>query len=119
MVNSYLSDVDKDLREKRKQQIFDMYLAAYTQEEIAEAVGLSQMEVSREIEELSNNLEVLPKSLKLHAFFNDPEFETPICNVCMEATASTTEKPKDTRKELSMRAKLSEYKIRKAMITAK
>jgi len=39
-VTSYLTDIDKQLREERKAKIFSMYLAGYTMQEIAEAVNL-------------------------------------------------------------------------------
>jgi len=40
MVRNYLSDVDKQLREERKQQIFDLYMDCHTQKAIAERVGM-------------------------------------------------------------------------------
>lgn len=79
-VTSYLTDIDKGLRKKRKQKIFDMYLACYTQDEIAKEVGIVKGGVNEEIR-LCSDLEELPKMNKLHAFFNDPEFKPPIYNV--------------------------------------
>lgn len=57
-----------------------MWLACYTQEEIAEAVGLSQPQIKEILEELSD-MEKFPKSIKLLALFEDAEFETPIYNI--------------------------------------
>ena len=48
MVSDYLSNIDKQLREERKRKIFSMWLACYSQEEIAESVGVDQMTVKRE-----------------------------------------------------------------------
>jgi len=39
-VNNWLHDTDKRLKEERDQQIFDMWLACYTYEEIAEVAGM-------------------------------------------------------------------------------
>lgn len=79
-VNNYLSDVDKQLREERKQRIFDMYLACYTQAEIAEDVGLSVMSINRDVE-VYNKMEIFPNSYKLLASFSDEDFTPPIYNV--------------------------------------
>ncbi|MCH8290741.1 hypothetical protein IH992_06550 [Candidatus Poribacteria bacterium] len=70
----------RQLRKQRKQKIFDMYLACYTQAEIAAEVCVVQNTVKDELA-LSTNLEELPKQLKLHASFNDPDFKPPIYNV--------------------------------------
>jgi hypothetical protein len=50
-------------RAQQPEAMFDLWLQCYTQDEIAEAVGVSQMEVSREVGE-SNKTEALPKGLK-------------------------------------------------------
>lgn len=57
-----------------------MYLAGYTMQEIAEAVGIDKANISREIENLLQ-ISSLAKSQQLHASFQDSEFETPIYNV--------------------------------------
>jgi DNA modification methylase len=79
MVNSYLTDIDKQIREARKKKIFEMWLACHTQAEIAAAVELSQKEISKKEEELYL-LETLPKGIKLTATYQD-EFEPPLYNV--------------------------------------
>ena len=79
-VNNYLSDVDKQLREERKQRIFDMYLACYTQAEIAEDVGLTQKTIANEIESFSN-FGTSSKITKTSANFMDEDFTPPIYNV--------------------------------------
>lgn len=79
-VSSYLSDIDKQLREERKQHIFDMWLSCHTQEEIAEAVGISIGTVNGETETIFRfgSASKSEKSLAQHA---DADFETPIYNV--------------------------------------
>lgn len=39
--------IDKDAKDARDKRIFDLWLACHTQEEIAEAAGVDQAEVSR------------------------------------------------------------------------
>ncbi len=76
-VNNYLSDVDKQLREERKQRIFDMWLACHTQEEIAEAIELPR----QTLEGLLPKLEDFPNSAKVHSQFADEDFTAPLFNV--------------------------------------
>lgn len=76
-VTSYLTDIDKQLREERKSKIFSMYLAGYTMQEIADAVGMTKETVS----ETCQKITAMEKSDKLLANFQDSEFETPIYNV--------------------------------------
>lgn len=78
MVTSYLTDIDKQLREERKQLMFDMWLACYTQQEIAEVCGVSQKEVSEDTEVLYDS-EALPKGIKLASQHSD--HDAPIFNV--------------------------------------
>jgi ParB-like chromosome segregation protein Spo0J len=77
-VTSYLTDIDKQLREERKSKIFSMYLAGYTNKEIAEITGLSEKSIYEQTTYLLTELE---KSKQLLANFQDSEFETPIYNV--------------------------------------
>ena len=56
--------------------IFNMWLACYTQQEIADEVGVSQTEVDRETKELPN-LANLPKRVKLHALYQEADWEPP------------------------------------------
>ena len=48
-VRDWLSRVDKDAKEARDKRIFDLWLACYTQQEIANAVGIGQAEVAKSI----------------------------------------------------------------------
>lgn len=77
-VNNYLSDVDKQLREERKQRIFDMWLAGETIEDIASAVAISDESVRKEVSQLS---EALPNVGKLLSRFEDADFAPPLFNV--------------------------------------
>lgn len=91
MVNNYLTEIDKHIREDRKQRIFEMFLACATQEEIAEAVGLAQNTITAEIESIISFGSV-SKTDKTHAFFEEmtedgeakklvPGFNPPLYNV--------------------------------------
>ncbi len=51
-----------------------MWLSCHTQEEIAEAVNIPQQTIADEIRVLPD-LEAFPKSVKLHALFDEAEFE--------------------------------------------
>ena len=66
-VTSYLTDIDKQLREERKAKIFSMYLAGYTMQEIADAVGVHKDSVS----ETCRKFAELEKSDKNLANFQD------------------------------------------------
>lgn len=74
----YLTDIDKQLREQRKAKIFDMYLAGYTTEEIADATGVTKMTISEQTCKIFPELE---KSYKNLADFQDTDFEPPIYNI--------------------------------------
>lgn len=84
-VNNYLQDVDKQLREERKQKIFDLYLACYSQQEIAEIVGLSETDKSLRV---SGKMEDLPNNQKLLANFQEDYFKPPIYSVWSYAKKS-------------------------------
>lgn len=77
MVSNYLGDIDKQIREDRKETIRSMYLQCYTAEEIAEAVGLSHFPIVQEIQVL-NEMEVTSKTYKTANFQDD--FDPPIYN---------------------------------------
>lgn len=79
-VNNYLNDIDKQLREERKQRIFDMWLSCHTQEEIAEAVGISHGQTVIETKELSDS-ERLPNLTKVLSSYADTDFIPPLYNV--------------------------------------
>ena len=76
MINNYLHDIDKQLREERKEKIFNMWLAGYSQDEIAENLKISVQPIK---EALSDFSETLPKNPK--ALFLGDDFTQPIYNV--------------------------------------
>lgn len=59
------------------QKIFEMFMAGYTQEEIAKEVNMPQQTLADHLKELPN-LEKFPKSVKLSALFQDPDFKPPL-----------------------------------------
>ena len=79
-VTSYLNDIEKQLREERKQKIFDMWMACHTQDEIAEATGSKQQTVGDEIATFTEigNVSNFGKSLD---FTRDNEFQPPLYNL--------------------------------------
>jgi predicted transcriptional regulator len=48
-VNTYLTDIDKQIREERRELIQDMYLNCYTSEEISMTIGVSRKSIDEEI----------------------------------------------------------------------
>ena len=76
-ITGYLTDIDKQIREQRKAKIFSMYLAGYTMQEIADAVGFEKSTVTKETEDLVK-ISSLAKNHQVFATFQDSEFETPI-----------------------------------------
>jgi len=80
MVNNYLENIDKQLREERKQIIRDMYLACHTQDEIAAAVDRVQQTITDEIKTFTDFGSV-SKTGKTHAFHQEPDFTPPLYNV--------------------------------------
>lgn len=79
-VSNYLNDVDKQLREQRKERIFDMWMAGATQDEIAPVVGLSPDAVGLRIKEC-REMEGVPNIGKVQAQFQDADFTAPLYNV--------------------------------------
>jgi hypothetical protein len=61
-----------------------------SQEKIAEELNLSEMQISREV---SNILEDLPKSYKVQSEYLDQDFEPPLYNVWTFAKKTNTIKP--------------------------
>ena len=67
-VSEYVKDIKTQVEEEKNQKIFDMWMASYTQDEIAEAVNTTRVTVLNRIEELSK-MENLPKLTKLSALY--------------------------------------------------
>lgn len=79
-VNNHLHNIDEQLKAERDEKIKAMWLACYTQEEIAEELNQTQQAIAKSFESLQL-LESLPKVVKNLALFNDPEFQLPIYNI--------------------------------------
>ncbi len=75
-IRDWLSRVDKDTKDARNKRIFDLWLACWTQEEIAAAVGCDQDTVS----EIVRKSAELPESVK-PAACHLTDFEIPLYNV--------------------------------------
>ena len=88
MVRGYLSDVKADLRKQQREKVFSLWLQCWTQEQIAEAVGLDQSEVSREIGEVCQ-LEAVPNNTKLAAMYQDADWQPPLFDVWTAASRWT------------------------------
>ena len=74
-VSGYLKDIEDQLKKDRRERIFDLWLACWTQQAIAEEVGVDQDTVSAELQDL-RKMETLPKSVKSaiqHADDFDPK----------------------------------------------
>ena len=63
-VSEYVKDIKTQVEEEKNQKIFDMWMASYTQDEIAEAVNMPQPTIVSRLKE-SIVLEKLPKLQKL------------------------------------------------------
>lgn len=78
-VNHYLSDEDAKLKQQRDEKILAMWLACHTQQEIAEAVGVTSETVSSFLQK-NQNLEAFPKSEK-SAILHEDGFEAQIYSI--------------------------------------
>lgn len=85
-VRDWLSRIDKDAKEQRKQKIFDLWLAGYSTDEIASATGASKADVSGVCSQMAElpNLNKLQQSAADHA----TDFEVPIYNIWKQQSKS-------------------------------
>lgn len=85
-VRDWLSRIDKDAKEQRKQKIFDLWLAGYSTDEIASATGSDKAEVSRVCCNMADlpNLNKLQQSAADHA----TDFDVPIYNIWKQQSKS-------------------------------
>jgi DNA-directed RNA polymerase specialized sigma24 family protein len=79
-VNRWLSDIDREIEERRRQTIFEMWLACASHEEIAEVVGLDRTTVLKRIKDTCN-LDTCPKITYLKAVFSDEGWNPPLYNI--------------------------------------
>ena len=70
---------DKDLKDERNKKIADMWLACYTEVEIAEAVGVAQQTVNDQVKELPKHV-IWQKSVILSQY-QEPDWTPPLYNV--------------------------------------
>lgn len=89
-VREWLSRIDKDAKEARDRRIFDLWLACWTQEEIAAAVGAPQKSVDDVIKGFSENGRPanLAKS-DLAAAEHATDFTPPIYNIWKQQEKSS------------------------------
>jgi hypothetical protein len=84
-VRDWLSRIDKDSKELRDKKIFELWLACWTQQEIADEVGTTQAEIAKSIP--NGNPAELNKSDRSSAE-HATGFETPIYNIWKQQTKS-------------------------------
>lgn len=75
-LRGWLARIDKDAKARRDRRIFQMHMACYTQQEIAEAVGCSQPEVTKILSQMAE----LPDVMKVAAS-HLVDFDVPLYNV--------------------------------------
>ena len=78
-INNWLSNIDKDAKEAQEQRIFDLWLACYAQDEIAEIEDIDKATVSRKIDDLLQNGK-LSKMQQIQAD-HAVDFDIPLYNV--------------------------------------
>lgn len=85
-VRDWLSRMDKDAKEARNRRIFEMWMACYTQQEIADAVGMTNQQVSQ----ITAELPEIGKLAKTDAAAAEhaTDFEPPIYNVWKQQSKS-------------------------------
>ena len=81
-MRDWLSRIDKDLKAERDKRIFDLWLACWTQEQIAEEVGAPRQIV----QEILPKMAELPKSAK-PAAEHLTDFQVPLYNVWNRSVA--------------------------------
>ena len=79
-MTAYLTEIDKQQREERKETIRAMWLACCTQQEISDQVNLSQPQLVEYIKEVSV-LDKRPNPIKLNATYQDESWQPPIYDI--------------------------------------
>jgi len=77
-IREWLSRMDKDAKDARDRRIFDLWLACWTQEQIAEELSISQGEVAKSIP--NGDLAILNKSAQAAAE-HATDFDPPLYNI--------------------------------------
>jgi len=85
-IREWLGRIDKDTKEARKQRVFDLWLAGYSTDEIADLTGASKADVSGVCSKMAElpNLNKLQQSAADHA----TDFDVPIYNVWKQQSKS-------------------------------
>ncbi len=78
-VRDWLGRIDKDTKEARNRKIFDLWLAGWTQQEIADAVGIKQDTIKDSLRDFGN-IARFPKT-KQNAANHETDFELPLYNI--------------------------------------
>lgn len=79
-VQRWLGDIKKAQREEQRQTVADMWLACYTQEEIADATSIPRQTAADWLQEMPN-LDKCPIPAKLAALYQDADWKPPLYNV--------------------------------------
>lgn len=75
---NYLQDIDKQLRNQRKEDMFDMYLACYSNEEISRFYKVSKMTINNELNKI---FEESKKIYEVEINYKNKDFVKPIYNI--------------------------------------
>ena len=88
-VRNFLGDIDKQLQDEQNHNIASMWLACYTQEEIADALNIPRQTIGRKIESFAH-FGQLSKMGKTLPFERDADFTPPLYNVWTFAKKSNS-----------------------------
>lgn len=89
-VRGWLSRIDKDTKEKRDKRIFELWMACWTQEQIAAEVGCSQSEVDRQTAPFTRNGNVADLGKTTQAAADHAtDFDPPIYNIWRQQTKTS------------------------------
>lgn len=79
-ISRWVEHIDKAKKEERDRKIREMWMACYTQEEIAETTNTPRQTIADHIKVLPD-LDKCPKSAKLKATYEDPDWQPPLYNI--------------------------------------
>lgn len=86
-LRSWLSRIDKDARDARNKRIFNLWMASYAQDQIANIEGLESKSTVNDI--ISSVTAELPKSNKWPVAMHQIDFELPIYNIWRQQEKTT------------------------------
>lgn len=79
-VTGYLVDVDRQRKEEENRRIAELWMACYTQQEIADATSIPQQTIARKIESITQNGKISEMGNTLD-FDKDSDFTPPLYNI--------------------------------------